>query len=97
MREGLEETFTANCFGLPASLRRYLASTNIVESLTSGVRLHTRRVTHRQSGETVLRWAAAGLLETENGFRAIIGYKDLAVLRTVLDEDTISPQQVRAA
>jgi hypothetical protein len=45
----------------------------------------------------VLRWAAAALLETEKSFRKIMGYKDLWMLKAVLDEETISPQQVRAA
>ncbi|MBM3473401.1 MAG: IS256 family transposase, partial [Armatimonadetes bacterium] len=95
--EGLDETFTVNRLSLSVSLRRCLATTNIVESPTSGVRLRTRRVTHWQNGEMVLRWAAAALLETENSFRKIMGYKDLWMLKAVLDEETITPQQVRVA
>ena len=95
--EGLDETFTVNRLSLPVSLRRCLATTNIVESPTSGVRLRTRRVTHWQNGEMVLRWAAAALLETEKSFRRIMGYQDLWMLKAVLDEEKISPQQVRAA
>jgi hypothetical protein len=45
----------------------------------------------------VLRWAAAALLETEKRFRKIMGYKDLWMLKAVLDEETITPQQVRVA
>jgi len=71
--EGLEETFTVNRLSLSVSLRRCLATTNIVESPTSGVRLRTRRVTNWQNGEMVLRWAAAALLETEKSFRKIMG------------------------
>jgi len=95
--EGLDETFTVIRLGLSVGLRRCLATTNIVESPTSGVRLRTRRVTHWQSGEMVLRWAAAALLETEKSFRKIMGYQDLWMLKAVLDEETINPQQVRAA
>ena len=95
--EGLEETFTVNRLSLSVSLRRCLATTNIVESPTSGVRLRTRRVTNWQNGEMVLRWAAAALLETEKSFRKIIGYKDLWMLKAVLDEETTNPQQVRVA
>jgi putative transposase len=95
--EGLEETFTVSRLGLSVSLRRCLATTNIVESPTSGVRLRTRRVTNWQHGEMVLRWAAAALLETEKRFRKIMGYKNLWMLKAVLDEETISPQQVRVA
>ena len=95
--EGLDETFTVNRLSLSVGLRRCLATTNIVESPTSGVRLRTRRVTHWQNGEMVLRWAAAALLETEKSFRRIMGYQELWMLRAVLDEEKISPQQVRAA
>jgi transposase-like protein len=95
--EGLDETFTVSRLGLPVGLRRCLATTNIVESPTSGVRLRTRRVTHWQSGEMVLRWAAAALLETEKHFRKIMGYKDVWMLKAVLDEETITPQQVKVA
>jgi len=95
--EGLDETFTVNRLSLSVRLRRCLATTNIVESPTSGVRLRTRRVTHWQNGEMVLRWAAAALLETEKSFRKIMGYKDLWMLKAVLDEETISAQQVKVA
>jgi len=95
--EGLDETFTVNRLSLSVSLRRCLATTNIVESPTSGVRLRTRRVTHWQNGEMVLRWAAAALLETEKSFRRIMGHRDLWMLKAVLDEEKISPQQVRVA
>ena len=91
------DTFTVNRLSLSVSLRRCLATTNIVESPTSGVRLRTRRVTHWQNGEMVLRWAAAALLETEKSFRKIRGYQDLWMLKAVLDEETLSPQQVRVA
>ena len=85
--EGLEETFTINRLGLPPRLRRCLATTNVIESPTAGVRLRTRRVTNWQDGGMVLRWAAAAYLETENSFRRIIGYRDLWALKAVLDED----------
>ncbi|MFH0914819.1 MAG: IS256 family transposase [bacterium] len=95
--EGLDETFTVNRLSLSVSLRRCLATTNIVESPTSGVRLRTRRVTHWQNGEMVLRWAAAALLETEKSFRRIMGHQDLWMLKAVLDEEKLSPQEVRVA
>ena len=97
LREGLDETFTVNRLGLSASLRRCLATTNIVESPTSGVRLRTRRVTHWQSGEMVLRWAAAALLETEKSFRRIMGYQDLWMLKAVLDEQPIPATKAKVA
>lgn len=94
--EGLDETFTINRLGLPPKLRRCLATTNIVESPTSGVRLRTRRVTHWKNGSMVLRWAAAAYLETEKSFRKIIGYQELWTLKAALDRHE-TPQQEMVA
>jgi len=85
LREGLEETFTVNAMGLPAELRRCLATTNIIESPQSGVRQRTRRVTRWKDGAMVLRWAATALVETEKRFRRIMGYKQLWILKSYLD------------
>jgi len=87
LREGLSELFTINRLGLPASLRRSLATTNIIESPHSGVRMRTRRVTNWQGGSMVLRWAASGFLATEKNFRRMMGYTDLWILAAALDRD----------
>ena len=60
LREGLDEMFTINRLSLPGSLRRCLATTNLIDSTDSGVRQRTRRVTNWQHGNMALRWAAAG-------------------------------------
>jgi hypothetical protein len=86
LREGMEETFTINALGLSPKLRKCLATTNVIESSLSGVAGRTRRVTHWQDGEMALRWAAAGALETEKGFRKIMGHRDLWMLKAALDE-----------
>jgi transposase-like protein len=85
--EGLEETFTINRLGLPPSLRRCLATTNLIESPHSGVRMRTRRVSRWRSQEMVMYWAASAWSDTEKSFRRIQGYKDLWILKSVLDED----------
>ncbi len=86
LREGLEETFTINRLGLPASLRRCLGSTNLIDSTHSGVRGRMRRVTNWQSGEMALRWAAVAFLDTEKSYRRILGYHQLWILKAHLDE-----------
>lgn len=86
-KHALEETFTVNRLGLPASLRRSLASTNIFESNNSGVRLRTRRVTNWESGGMVERWVASGLPAHEKSFRRISGYRDLWMLKADLGWD----------
>jgi transposase-like protein len=87
LREGLEEMFTVNRLGLPASLARCLVTTNLIESPYSGVRLRTRRVCRWRDGKMVLRWAAAALLMTEQSFRKIMGYRDLWMLKAALDRN----------
>ena len=85
LREGLEETFTVNALGLPADLRRCLATTNLIESPQSGVRQRTRRVMRWKDGAMALRWAATALVETEKRFRRIMGYQQLWILKSYLD------------
>ena len=83
--EGLEETFTVNRLGLSPSLRRGLATTNIIESPNSGVRMRTRRVSYWRDGAMTLRWCAAALSEHEKRFRKVMGYKDLWMLKAALN------------
>jgi putative transposase len=93
LREGLGEMFTVNRLGLSPALGRCLCSTNIIESPHSGVRLRTRRICRWREGRMVLRWAAAAFLITEKNFRKIQGYRDLWMLKAVLDENSLSTQQ----
>jgi putative transposase len=88
LREGLEEMFTLNRLGLPPALCRCLGSTNLIESPHSGVRLRTRRICRWRDGRMVLRWAAAAFLMTEKHFRKIQGYRDLWMLKAVLNPGT---------
>jgi len=87
LREGLEETPTVNRLGLPATLRRCLGTTNLVESPNAGMRLRTRRVTRWRDTKMILRWAAAAYLETEKHFRRIMGYQFLWMLEAALREE----------
>ena len=78
--EGLEEIFTVNRLALPPGLRRCLVSTNLIESPCSGVRMRTRRVGRWRDGAMVKRWAFLAI------FRRLDGYRDLWILKAVLDE-----------
>jgi len=84
LREGLEETFTINRLGLPPSLHRCLATTNIIESPQSGVRKRTGNVCRWRGGDMVLRWVAGAYLVTEKHFRKIQGYENLWALGAAL-------------
>ena len=95
LREGLAETFTVNRLGLPGALRRCLCTTNVIESPNSGIRRRTGRVTRWTDGSMVLRWVASALIETEKSFRRIMGYEQLWMLKTHLDNPSESEAVAR--
>ncbi len=80
LREGLEETLTVIRLGLPALLKDTVSSTNPIESAFSMVRDATRNVKRWRNGKQVLRWSAAALLESEQRFHRIRGYRDISML-----------------
>lgn len=86
LREGLAEMFTINRLGLPSELRRCLGTTNLIDNGHSALRDRVRRVRHWQSGSMALRWAAAALDAISQGFRRIMGYRHLWMLKAALDE-----------
>jgi putative transposase len=94
--EGLEECFTINRLGVPSSLQRCLATTNIIESPYAGVRIRTRRVTNWQNGSMVRRWMASDFLRTEKNFRRIMDYRELWTLEAILSESQFATQQAVA-
>jgi transposase-like protein len=86
LREGLEEMFTINRLGLPSKLRRCLGTTNLIDNGHSAARDRMRRVKHWQSGAMALRWTAAAFDAASQGFRRIMGYEHLWMLKAALDE-----------
>jgi putative transposase len=95
LREGLDECFTINRLGIPPSLHRCLATTNLIESPQSGVRMRTRRVCRWRDAAMVARWAAASFLATEKNFRRIMGWKDLWQLEATLGRKTMETAAVQ--
>lgn len=90
LREGMEELFTINRLGLSPSLIRALGSTNIIENPNSSARRKTGRVTRWRDGEMVKRWVAAAFLDAEKSFRRILGYRDLWMLKAVLNGNQVA-------
>jgi transposase-like protein len=84
VREGLEETLTIIGLGLSPSLRRSLSTTNAAESLISRTRHVKRNVKRWRTGQMVVRWAAAGVLEAVKGFRRLKGHKEMPKLVAAL-------------
>jgi putative transposase len=84
LREGLEEMFTVHRLGVSQRLARTLTSTNPVESMISIARTTMHNVKRWQDGQMVCRWAAAGMLNAERGFRRVKGCKDMPALVAAL-------------
>jgi putative transposase len=84
VREGLDETLTVLTLNLSTRLRRSLATTNPAESLLSRTRHVKRNVKRWRSGQMMLRWVAAGVLEAVKGFRRLKGYADMPTLVAAL-------------
>ncbi len=100
LREGLEEMFTINRLDLPGSLRRCLASTNIIESPNAGIREKTGRVTRWRDGQMVLRWTASALVALEKRMRRIMGHHQLWMLEAKLqkqEEEQAVARKVKSA
>src|SRR5712691_1024543 len=81
-------------------LRRSLSSTNIIESVFSGVEDHCARVKRWRAGDHLQRWVASALLKVESRFRRIRGYKEMPALLSALDAYGVQKglaQRVQAA
>ena len=85
LREGLEETLTAERLGVPRALRRTPATTHPIESALSVTRRVTARVTRWRDGDMHRRWCVAGLLRAEAKFRRVKGHRALAALLKALE------------
>lgn len=96
LMEGMEECFTINRLDVPPSLHRCLATTNLIESPHSGVRMRTRRVCRWRDGAMVKRWMASAFLATEKNFRKMMGYRDLWALEAILDGSKSATRQAVA-
>jgi hypothetical protein len=59
--EGLDEMLTVIRLGLPPSLRRSLACTNIIENMLGTVRRVCRNVKRWRNASMALRWTAAAM------------------------------------
>ncbi len=77
LREGLEDMFTVRRLGVGDRLARTLTSTNPIESMISVGRSTTHNVKRWRDGTMVKRWAAAGMLNAERGFRRVKGCKEM--------------------
>lgn len=84
LAEGMEETLTLHRLGVPASLRKSLASTNLIESAFSVVETVCRNVKRWRPGDQVERWVGSGLIVAEAQFRRVDGYREIPKLIAAL-------------
>jgi putative transposase len=80
LREGLDETLTVLGLCLPRTLARSLSTTNPIENMIERIRQVDRRVKRWRGGTMILRWAAAGVGEAQQGFRRLKGYRSMPSL-----------------
>ena len=80
LREGLEETLTLQPVGITGALWKTLRSTNPIENLTGGVAKFTRNVRRWRNGSMILRWVGSALLDAEQQFRRVRGYREMPAL-----------------
>src|SRR5213080_1755666 len=83
--EGLDEMLTVIRLGLPQSLRRSLACTNIIENMMGTIRRVCRNVKRWRDPSMALRWTAAAMQEATKGFRRLKAHKQLPTLRAALE------------
>lgn len=75
---------------IPGLLRETLSNTNPIEAANSVCRGLIRRVCNFKDGGMALRYAAAGFMGAEQGFRRIRGYKYMNILLAMLEGQIIN-------
>jgi hypothetical protein len=68
-----------------------------MESANSVCRGIIRRVSNFKDGEMALRYAAAGFIEVERGFRRIKGYRQLPFLTAKLSAVSSDSSEIKTA
>jgi transposase-like protein len=85
LREGLEETLTAQALGITGALYRTLRTTNPIENLNGSVAHYCRNVKRWGDGQMVLRWVASALSDAATRMRKLRGCGQMRALLKALD------------
>ena len=88
-----EGTLTVHRLRVPPKLRRWLASTNVIESAFSIVETVCRNVKRWRQGDHIEPWVASGLLVAERQFRKVRGFQEIPLLMASL-ANAVSPKSV---
>jgi putative transposase len=100
LREGLDETLTAQQLGLSDARYRTLRSTNPIENLNGSIARYTRNVKQWRDGEMVLRWVASALADAATRMRKLRGCGQMNTLLAALaarDPDIVERANRKAA
>jgi putative transposase len=97
VREGLEETLTLIGLGIDGALYQTLRTTNPIENLNGSVARYTRNVKRWRGGLMIQRWVSAALLEAQQRFRRVRGYKQMPTLIAQFDKRSPLPTREAAA
>jgi putative transposase len=85
----MDDTLTLMGLGITGKLAQTLSSTNPCESMIKIVRYTQRNVKRWKDGDMRKRWTAAGMLQAEQQFQRILGYRDLAKLVTAIERHVL--------
>jgi len=94
LEEGLEETLTVNKLKLPADLHRTFCCTNIIESAFSLTGDLCRNVKRWRNANMAWRWAGTVLLEAQNRFHRVRGFREMPLLLNALKKTVATDQNV---
>lgn len=97
LREGLEETLTVIKLGIPATLRRSLSTTNMLENLNGSIRRVTRNVKRWRGSDMRRRWVGLAIIDASKRFRRIKGHRDLPILIRALRQQAALDVKQEAA
>lgn len=90
LREGLEETLTAQRLGISGALYRTLRTTNPIENLNGLVAHYTRNVRRWTDGAMVLRWIASALSDAAPRMRKLRGFGQMKSFLKTLEDRTVA-------
>ena len=94
LEEGLEETLTVNKLKLPADLHRTFCCTNIIESAFSLTEDLCRNVKRWRNANMAWRWAGTVLLEAQNRFHRVRGFREIPLLLNALKKTVATDQNI---
>ena len=97
LEEGMEDTLTVHKLGIGGDLKKILSSTNCIESMFSMARRYKRNVKRWRNYKHIERTLVSALLEAEQRFRRIKGYRELKDLKKKIQNFCATTRNTEAA